>query len=145
MPKTQLDWTGLAYPFRIENGGAAKSRSVVKPKNGTSPHLSESIRQICTTMVSERLVNQELGLKIRPYQFATFSAEFDAYITYAVREAIEKFDTRIKVVDVVVDRDKYEGRVALQIQWKLREEILGSVNQEGYRTEILFGEGGVAE
>lgn len=139
------EWSGISYPFRIENGGVARSKSTLISKDGKSPHLAESVRQICTTMVSERLVNQELGLKIRPYQFATFSDEFDAYIDYEVKEAIEKFDTRIQVIEVLIDRNKYEGRVAVQIHWRINESILGSTQQDGYRTEILFGEEGAVE
>lgn len=145
MAERAFDWTGMSYPFRLENGGVAKSKSVLNPKDKNSPHLAESIRQIVTTEVSERLVNMELGLKIRPYQFATFSDEFDTYISYEVQRAIEEFDTRIKVTEVIVNRDKRRGKVAVVILWTLNAQILGGIGSDGYRTEILFGEGGVAE
>lgn len=137
-----ITWSGISYPFRIVNGGVATSESRLVSKDGTSPHLSESIRQICTTLVSERLVNKELGIRIRPYQFATFSREFDAYIDYEVREAIEAFDPRVKVTRLEVNRDKYRGLIVLSVHWRLNEEIIGSSDEDGYRTDVLFNEEG---
>lgn len=138
-----IDWTGISYPFRIENGGVAKSRSTLFSKDGTSPHLSESIRQICTQMVGERLVDA-IGIKIRPYQFATFSDEFDAYLEVEVKDAIEKYEPRVQVTDVIIKRYKKVGQVVLSIGWVINESILGSTDSNGYREEILLGEGGVA-
>lgn len=109
-----IDWTGISYPFRIENGGVAKSKSTLFSKDGTSPHLSESIRQICTQMTGERLVDM-IGIRIRPYQFATFSNEFDAYLEVEVKDAIEKYEPRVQVTDVIVKRDKRRGQVVLSI------------------------------
>lgn len=138
-----IDWTGISYPFRIENGGVAKSRSTLFSKDGTSPHLSESIRQICTQMTGERLVDA-IGIRIRPYQFATFSHEFDAYLEVEVKDAIEKYEPRVWVTDVIINRDKCFGKVVLQIGWRINEAILGSIDSEGYHTEV-FLEGGAEE
>lgn len=137
-----IDWAGISYPFRLENGGVAISKSTLISKDGTSPHLSESIRQICTTLVSERLVNKELGIRLRPYQFATFSTEFDAYIDHEIREAIEEFDPRVQVTEVEINRNKYEGKIVIAIHWKINSAIIGSSDEEGYRTDVLFEEGG---
>lgn len=136
-----IDWTGISYPFRIENGGVAKSRSVLFSKDGTSPHLSESIRQICTQMTGERLVDA-VGIRIRPYQFATFSDEFDAYLEVEVKDAIEKYEPRVRVTDVIIKRDKKRGQVVLSIGWQINETILGSSDSNGYRTDVLYEEGG---
>lgn len=138
-----IDWTGISYPFRIENGGVAKSKSTLFSKDGTSPHLSESIRQICTQMTGERLVDM-IGIRIRPYQFATFSNEFDAYLEVEVKDAIEKYEPRVQVTDVIVKRDKRRGQVVLSIGWVINEAILGSPDTDGYRTEV-FLEGGTEE
>lgn len=137
-----VDWTGISYPFRIENGGVARSKSTLFSKDGTSPHLAESIRQICTQMTGERLVD-EIGIRIRPYQFATFSPEFDTYLEVEVRDAIEKYEPRVQVTDVIVKRDKHFGKVVLSIGWKIHEEILGSSDTDGYRTEVYLEGGAV--
>lgn len=139
-----INWEGISYPFRVENGGIARSRSTLISKDGQSPHIAESIRQICTTMVSERIVNPELGVKMRPYQFANMNGELYTYIAFEVKTAIEQFDPRVQVVDVIIDTDKYAGKVDIAVQWKINEDIAGTGDTDGYMTEMLFdSEGGV--
>jgi len=106
--------SGLKFPIRADaRGGLAVSRHEDK--------IRESIRTILATAKGERVMRPEFGCGIHDYAFATLDTTSLTLICSAVREALERWEPRIQLLDVDVDADRArEGRLLVNVAYKIR-------------------------
>lgn len=132
-----LDWTGISYPFRIENGSVAKSKSVLNPKDGKSDHINESIEQIVTTTFGEWITKNNIGTKFRKLSFNLFSFDFDSYIIYNLTECIETQDKRVKIISIKIDRIKEQSMIAISVKWDINKDIVKTYAETNPITTVV--------
>jgi phage baseplate assembly protein W len=89
---------GWAFPLRVDaTGGIAL---VTREQE-----IEEAIRLILGTSPGERPMRPEFGCRIHEYLFASADSETANAITREVRAALQRWEPRIEVTDVLVSFD----------------------------------------
>jgi Bacteriophage baseplate protein W len=106
---------GWAFPIRTDATG---SIALV----GGDREITESIRLILATAPGERPMRPEFGCAIHDLVFAPADAGTAGEIAYAVRIALEQWEPRITLDDVIVDFSASEmGTLYIDIRYRLRD------------------------
>jgi phage baseplate assembly protein W len=105
---------GLAFPLRTDPTGAI---ALVRGER----EVVESIRLILGTTPGERPARPEFGCAIHELVFAPADATLAGQITYRVRVALERWEPRVDVDDVLVDfTDVTDGTLYIDIRYRIR-------------------------
>ncbi|MFN6515810.1 MAG: GPW/gp25 family protein [Nostoc sp. CreGUA01] len=106
--------TGLAYPLRLSvQGGIQLSREDQKVK--------ESIWIILRTGVGERVYRPNFGSRLSELAFAPLNTDTLLRIRIYVLEALEVWEPRIIVDEIITEPDPVRGRVDITINYRLKE------------------------
>jgi phage baseplate assembly protein W len=89
---------GVAYPMRVSATGGIALVS-------RDEEIVESMRLILGTSPGERPMRPDFGCPIHEHIFAPADATTAGMIAFEVRNALERWEPRIDVADVVVTRD----------------------------------------
>jgi uncharacterized protein len=107
--------SGWAFPLRTDVTG---SIALVSGER----ELAESIRLILATAPGERPMRPEFGCAIHDLVFAPADAATAGQIAYEVRSALERWEPRIVLDDVVVRFDRAgEGELLIDIAYRRRD------------------------
>lgn len=107
--------SGWAFPVRTDATG---SIALVSGER----EVAESIRLILATMPGERPMRPEFGCNIHDLVFAPADAATAGQISYEVRLALEQWEPRITLDDVIVSFDRVEdGMLLIDIRYRLRD------------------------
>ncbi|GAA1935904.1 GPW/gp25 family protein [Streptomyces sodiiphilus] len=110
----QFIGAGWAFPPRTDATG---SIALVRGDR----ELEESIRLILMTSPGERPMRPEFGCGLNEYVFAPADAGTAGQLAYEVRRALERWEPRIEVGDVVVRFDEAdEGVLYIDIGYAVR-------------------------
>lgn len=105
---------GWAFPLRTDQTGGIALVS-------NERELEESIRLILATSPGERPMRPEFGCAVHDYVFAPADAATAGDIAYAVRVALERWEPRITLEDVIVRFDAVEtGTLFIDINYTIR-------------------------
>ncbi|WP_410597520.1 GPW/gp25 family protein [Amycolatopsis sp. lyj-23] len=105
---------GLAFPLHTDATG---SIALV----GGEREVVESIRLILATSPGERPMRPEFGCAVHDLVFAPADAATAGQIAYEVRVALERWEPRITLDDVVVGFDEADrGTLLIDIRYRLR-------------------------
>ncbi len=104
---------GLAFPLKTDASGGlalvAREREV-----------EEAIRMVLGTAHGERPMRPEFGCGIHDYVFAPADGTTFGRIRYEVRSALERWEPRIEVLDVVVANDPGDQTILyIDVQYAL--------------------------
>ncbi|MBN3960841.1 GPW/gp25 family protein [Nostoc sp. NMS8] len=106
--------TGWAYPLHLNvQGGIQLSREDQKVK--------ESIWIILRTGVGERVYRPTFGSRLSELAFATLNSDTLLRIRLYVLEALEVWEPRITIDEIVTDPDPMRGRVDIIINYRLKD------------------------
>jgi phage baseplate assembly protein W len=110
----QFIGAGWAFPLRTDATGSvalvAREREIV-----------EAIRLILGTAPGERPMRPEFGCGIHEYVFAPADENTAGQIAFEVRAALDRWEPRIDVHDVLVDFDAEEaGTLYIDIRYVIR-------------------------
>jgi phage baseplate assembly protein W len=106
---------GWAFPLRTDATG---SIALV----GGEREITEAIRLILATAPGERPMRPEFGCAIHDLVFAPADAATAGEIAYAVRTALEQWEPRITLDDVIVDFTAADtGTLYIDIRYRLRD------------------------
>lgn len=133
-----MEWTGIKYPFTIENGSVAKSSSIVGSKDGSSDHVNQSIELIVKTTVGEFLTRSYIGNKFRKHVFDSFSYELDTYLAFILTNAIEEQDLRVSISDISFDKNIEESKVIVSVKWDYNSDIIKANDDSLYETTAVI-------
>jgi phage baseplate assembly protein W len=105
---------GWAFPLRVDaTGGIAMVER--------DQEISEAIRLVLGTAPGERPMRPEFGCGIHDYVFAPADGATAGRIAYEVRVALERWEPRIEVNDVVIAFDTVvEGVLYIDISYVIR-------------------------
>lgn len=108
--------TGWAFPVRTDHTG---SIALVSGER----ELVEAIRLILGTAPGERPARPEFGCAIHDLVFAPADAGTAGQIAYQVRVALERWEPRIVLDDVLVDfADAARGTLYIDIRYRIRSD-----------------------
>jgi phage baseplate assembly protein W len=96
--------SGWSFPLRFGVAGSVALSDGLRK-------LEESIRLILSTAIGERPMRPEFGCAIHDYVFAGSEPATMAGIGMAVREAVSRWEPRVRVVDVGVAPDDDEPQL----------------------------------
>lgn len=104
---------GWAFPLRTDRtGGIALSRD--------TSEIEESMQLILATAPGERPMRPEFGSAVHDYVFAPADAATAGDIANAVRLALERWEPRIHLHDVIVRFDRVdEGILLIDIRYAI--------------------------
>lgn len=105
---------GWSFPVRTDaTGRIALSRE--------SREIEESIRLILATAPGERPMRPEFGCAVHDYVFAPADSSTAGSVSYAVRVALDRWEPRIEVRDVVVRYDRVDlGLLYIDVHYAVR-------------------------
>jgi phage baseplate assembly protein W len=107
--------SGWAFPLRTDATGSIALVSGDR-------ELTESIRLILATAPGERPMRPEFGCAIHDLVFAPADAATAGEIAYEVRAALERWEPRIVLDDVVVRFDRAEdGELLIDLTYRRRD------------------------
>ena len=105
---------GWAFPMRV---GPTGGIGMVEREQ----ELEEAIRLILGTAPGERPMRPEFGCGIHEYAFATADGATAGRIAHEVRTALERWEPRVEVTDVVIAFDSVEvGTLYIDVRYTLR-------------------------
>jgi phage baseplate assembly protein W len=105
---------GWAFPLRTDPTG-----SIALVRGGQE--IVESMRLILGTAPGERPMRPEFGCAIHDLVFAPADAATAGRIAYEVRLALERWEPRIELADVIVQFDTGEaGKLLIDVRYTLR-------------------------
>jgi phage baseplate assembly protein W len=106
--------TGIAFPLRVDRlGGLALSTG--------DTDVQEAIELILGTAPGERPMRPEFGCGIHNHVFANIDASTLAKIEVDIREALDRWEPRIEVLDVDPDLSEMDdGVLRIDITYQLR-------------------------
>ncbi len=106
--------SGWAFPLRTDATG---SIALVSRER----EIEEAIRLILGTSPGERPMRPEFGCAIHDLVFAPADAATGGRIAYEVRRALERWEPRIELADVVVGYDEAPaGVLYIDVRYTLR-------------------------
>jgi len=106
--------SGVAFPLRVgANGGIA----LVSRER----EIEEAIQLVLATRPGERPMRPEFGSRIADHVFAPANSATAGRLAYEVRVALDRWEPRITLDDVVVDLgDAADGIVYLDVRYRIR-------------------------
>jgi phage baseplate assembly protein W len=106
--------TGIAFPLRVDRlGGLALSTG--------DTDVQEAIDVILGTAPGERPMRPEFGCGIHNHVFANIDASTLAKIEVDIREALDRWEPRIEVLDIEPDLSRMDdGVLLIDITYQLR-------------------------
>lgn len=110
----QFIGNGWAFPLRVDaTGGIALV--------GRDREITEAIRLILATAPGERPMRPEFGCGVHDYVFAPADENTAGRIAFEVRRALDRWEPRIDVTDVVVGFDDEDvGVLYIDIRYTIR-------------------------
>ena len=85
--------TGVAFPLRVDRGGPVALSSGVDD-------VEEAIKLILGTAPGERPMRPEFGCGIHDFVFESMDASALGKIEHEIRDALDRWEPRIEVLDV---------------------------------------------
>ena len=104
--------TGLAFPLGVDNrGGIALARGEID--------VEQAIRIILSTAPGERPMRPEFGCAVHDCLFERIEADTLARIDKAVRVALDRWEPRIAIEDIVFE-NRSQGELLVHLRYRLR-------------------------
>ena len=88
---------GLAWPMLPQDGRLPRAEGL--------PRIQQALRMILETEPGERLMRPDFGCGLRRFLQQPNTGATRAQIESAVREALGRWESRIELIDVVVEAD----------------------------------------
>jgi phage baseplate assembly protein W len=103
---------GLAFPLRTGVRGLGESTGIAR--------VEESIRMILGTQYGERIMRPAFGANLKSLIFAANNATTASLAAYYVKDALDRWEPRIDVLDVLVTNNVTQDRLDIEIRYRLR-------------------------
>jgi len=104
---------GISFPMRIDRqGNLTLSREVNS--------IEESILIILLTELGERRYRPDFGCRIHELAFAPINSETLVLIKIWVQEALEKWEPRIEIENIITQPINVKGQVDIKIEYRIK-------------------------
>ena len=105
---------GWAFPMRTTVQGGLQL-------SAADQNLMESIRVLLRTRLGERVCRPEYGCRLAEMTFATMNTDTLLLIRLHVQEALDRWEPRIVVEQVLAEADPETGRVNIVILYRAKD------------------------
>jgi phage baseplate assembly protein W len=111
---TEIIGSGLAFPLQVDRrGGIALARD--------EQDIDQAIELILGTAPGERPMRPEFGCGVHDFVFDTIDANTVGRMEEAIREALDRWEPRIQVLDVGFDLSQADsGLLTIDIGYQVR-------------------------
>ena len=112
-----IDFIGAGWSFPLGTDATGGVALVTRERE-----IEQAIRLILGTACGERPMRPEFGCRIHDHVFGPANAATAGQIAYDVREALERWEPRIELIDVAVAGEEVHGDACLliEIQYVIR-------------------------
>jgi phage baseplate assembly protein W len=115
-PTDSVDFVGAGWSYPLGTDATGGVALVNRDRE-----LEQAIRLILGTACGERPMRPEFGCRIHDHVFNTATSATAGQIAYDVRQALERWEPRIDVMDVAVSFDAMEsGALYVDISYQVR-------------------------
>jgi len=106
------------------------------------PHVLQSVEQIFTTAFGERVMREWFGSAVPRFLGESMNRQTILPFFAAISAAIEQWEPRLRVVQILPERADRSGRfaVALDVEYRPRA-LLGDFAAQGARRVVVAGDG----
>jgi phage baseplate assembly protein W len=106
---------GLAFPLAVDaRGGIALAR-------GTDD-VDQAIAIVLSTAPGERPMRPEFGCRVHDHLFDVLDAATLGRIETAIRDALDRWEPRVEVVDIAFDLSaRHEGRLDVELTYRISD------------------------
>lgn len=115
-------YTGVSFPFRVGAKGGVVTSTTTESE---VTHINESIRQILLTRKGERPMEPEFGTNLYRMIFEVIDETMMNVISFEIKEALARWEPRIRVMDVVVQED--DGVVRISLRYLVVRSVTSAV------------------
>lgn len=116
MSVARVDFVGAGWSFPLGTDATGGVALVNRDRE-----IEQAIRLILGTACGERPMRPEFGCRIHDHVFNTATAATAGQIAYDVRQALERWEPRIDVLDVAVSFAAMEnGTLYVDIRYEVR-------------------------
>ncbi|MEY3299093.1 MAG: hypothetical protein RLZZ597_2353 [Cyanobacteriota bacterium] len=105
---------GWAFPVRTTVQGGI-------PLSAADQNLMESIRVLLRTRIGERVYRPDYGCRLAEMTFAPMNTDTLLLVRLHVQEALERWEPRIVLDQVLAEPDLENGRVNIVILYQVKE------------------------
>lgn len=104
---------GIAFPLRITAAGSMAMAEGAE-------NIEQGVRSVLGTAIGERVMRPLFGCRIHDYVFHPNSPTTAGYIAFYVREALDKWEPRIRDVEVnAAPDDENPAQLNVNIRYKI--------------------------
>ena len=116
MTGINTDFIGAGWAFPLATDATGGVALVVRERE-----IEEAIRIILATSPGERPMRPEFGCRVHDHVFAEMNAATAGAVAYDVRTALERWEPRIDVNEVIVSFDSVDvGMLYIDIHYTVR-------------------------
>ncbi|MGB4627919.1 MAG: GPW/gp25 family protein, partial [Propionicimonas sp.] len=116
VPERDIDFVGAGWSYPLGTDATGGVALVTRDRE-----IEQAIRLILGTAVGERPMRPEFGCRIHDHVFNAASSATAGQIAYDVRQALDRWEPRIEVLDVGVSFDAMTiGVLYIDINYSLR-------------------------
>lgn len=112
----EVDFIGAGWSFPLGTDATGGIALVTQDRE-----IEQAIRLILGTAVGERPMRPEFGCRIHDHVFNSATSTTAGQIAYDVRQALDRWEPRIDVLDVAVSLDSMtSGMLYIDIRYSIR-------------------------
>lgn len=116
VPQNSIDFVGAGWSYPLGTDATGGVALVSRDRE-----IEQAIRLILGTAVGERPMRPEFGCRIHDHVFNTASSATAGQIAYDVRQALDRWEPRIDVLDVGISFDAMTaGVLYIDINYSIR-------------------------
>ncbi|MEO5832702.1 MAG: GPW/gp25 family protein [Nakamurella sp.] len=111
-----IDFVGAGWAFPLATDATGGVALVVRDRE-----IAQAIRLILATSPGERPMRPDFGCRVHDHVFSAMNAATAGAVAYDVRSALERWEPRIEVTDVVVSFDSHDvGTMFIDVRYVIR-------------------------
>ncbi|MFZ1412142.1 MAG: GPW/gp25 family protein [Micropruina sp.] len=116
VPNQRVDFVGAGWSYPLGTDATGSVALVTRDRE-----IEQAIRLILGTGVGERPMRPEFGCRIHDHVFNAASSATAGQIAYDVRQALDRWEPRIEVLDVGIGFDAIDsGVLYIDINYTIR-------------------------
>jgi phage baseplate assembly protein W len=112
----EVDFIGAGWSYPLGADASGRVALVTRERE-----IEQSIRLILGTAIGERPMRPDFGCRIHDHVFGPANSATAGQIAYDVREALERWETRIEITEVRISFDRInDGVLYVDIGYAIR-------------------------
>lgn len=128
MPAPTFLGRGMKFPHQVlSTSGGVQLSGGVSQTEGVQ-HVVEGLHQLLGTRIGERVIRRDFGSRLMELVFEPNDETLDAMIVQYVIDAIRRWEKRIEILGVTLDRAfRDEGRIDINCTFRvIQSNVVGN-------------------